>query len=328
MLTFASPLLLALLPLPFFIGKLLPVYNGERSAIRVTWFQRMVTLLQGQPTDGPAPVKKNVLEVSLSWVCWILIVFSLARPQFIQPPITKILPTRDVLLAVDLSGSMETEDFTDADGNTVDRLTAVKEVLDQFLTTRQGDRVGLIVFGNAPFVQIPFTQDLAACRLLLAETGLRMAGPKTAFGDAIGLGITLFEQSEVAHRVMIVLTDGNDTGSTIPPAEAAKIAKDNDIIIHVVGIGDPSAAGEEKLDEEALQLVAENTGGRYFHGEDRENLSEIYAELDKLDSREIETLSYNPRVDLFHYPLILAFFLQLGFYAVLLAMSRFREGRS
>jgi len=214
------------------------------------------------------------------------------------------------MLLVDLSGSMEAEDFTNAAGDKVDRLTAVKEVLDDFLTRREGDRVGLIVFGNAAFVQVPFTQDLDACRMLLEETAVRMAGPKTAFGDAIGLGITLFERSEVEDRVMIALTDGNDTGSKIPPAEAAKIAADNEIQIHVVGVGDPAATGEELLDEEALQAVADTTGGRYFFAQDRDELEEIYDELDRLGTREVEAETYRPRVDLFYWPL--AAFLILG----------------
>ena len=193
----------------------------------------------------------------------------------------------------------------------MDRLTAVKEVLDEFLTRREGDRVGLIVFGNAAFVQVPFTQDLDACRMLLEETAVRMAGPKTAFGDAIGLGITLFETSEVEDRVMIALTDGNDTGSKVPPAEAAKIARDNEIQIHVVGVGDPRSTGEEVLDEEALQAVADTTGGRYFFAQDRDELVGIYDELDRIDTREVEAETYRPRLDLFHWPLAVFFVLSL-----------------
>ena len=179
------------------------------------------------------------------------------------------------MLLVDLSGSMDTKDFTNSRGETVDRLAAVKEVLDDFLTRREGDRVGLIVFGNAAFVQVPFTQDLQACRILLQETAVGMAGPRTAFGDAVGLGITLFEQSDVMDRVMIALTDGNDTASRVPPPQAARIASDNDITLHVVGVGDPSAASEEKLDEAVLREVSATTGGRYFHASDRQQLQDI-----------------------------------------------------
>jgi Ca-activated chloride channel family protein len=204
----------------------------------------------------------------------------------------------------------------------VDRLAAVKEVLDDFLTRREGDRVGLIVFGNAAFTQVPFTQDLEAARILLEETRARMAGPRTAFGDAIGLAITLFEESEVEDRVVIALTDGNDTGSRVPPAEAARIAEDRGISIHVIGVGDPAAVGEEKLDEEALRTVATTTGGRYFHAADRDELQEIYAELDRIGTREVETATYRPRRDLFHWPLAVFLVLSLLVHAGLLLQRR------
>jgi Ca-activated chloride channel family protein len=153
------------------------------------------------------------------WGVWVCLVLALARPQWLEAPISKTLPTRDLLLAVDLSGSMETQDFTDASGQRVDRLTAVKQVLDEFLARRQGDRVGLIFFGSAAFVQAPFTEDLEACRTLLGEAQVRMAGPKTVFGDAIGLAITVFARAAgLQERVLIVLTDGNDTDSEVPPA--------------------------------------------------------------------------------------------------------------
>lgn len=237
---------------------------------------------------------------------------ALARPQLLEDPVEQVLPTRDLLLIVDLSGSMEANDFTDELGERIDRLTAVKKVLDDFLQRREGDRVGLIVFGNAAFVQVPFTQDLDACRILLEETTVRMAGPRTVFGDAIGLGITLFEQSDVDQRVIIALTDGNDTGSQVPPAEAAKIAKDNEVVVHVVGVGDPTTTGEDALDEEALNAVASTSGGRYFHANNREELESIYTEIDQIDTREVEAISYRPRRDLFQWPLAAMLFVSIS----------------
>jgi Ca-activated chloride channel family protein len=326
MYTLSHPWLLLLILLPPLLRIVLPPYRESRQAIRVPWFQRMATLLEQQPSAGAviADTKKSVLF--FFWVLWMLIALALARPQFLEPPVSRVLPTRDLMLLVDLSGSMEAEDFTNSKGDTVDRLTAVKEVLDDFLTRREGDRVGLIVFGNAAFVQVPFTQDLEATRQLLEETAVRMAGPRTAFGDAIGLGITLFERSEVKYRVMIALTDGNDTGSKVPPAQAAKIAKDNDIVIHVVGVGDPTATGEEKLDEEALSDVASITGGRYFHAADRDQLEEIYTELDRIDTRPVEAETYRPRTDLFHWPLAAFMLFGLLFHLGLL-IKRSAEAR-
>lgn len=115
-----------------------------------------------------------------------------------------------------------------------DRLTAVKQVLGTFLTKRDGDRVGLLVFGSAAFVQAPFTEDLQVCRSLLQEMQVRMAGPQTKLGDAVGLAITVFERSDVKERVLIVLTDGNDTGSQVPPDKAAAIARDKGIKIYTI----------------------------------------------------------------------------------------------
>jgi Ca-activated chloride channel family protein len=322
MFTLAHPWLLLLILLPPILRLLVPPYRETQQAVRVPWFQRMANVLNQNPAEGAVIAETKTPVLIFLCLLWILIVLALARPQFLEAPISKVLPTRDLMLLVDLSGSMETADFTNAAGERVDRLTAVKEVLDDFLTRREGDRVGLIVFGNAAFVQVPFTQDLEATRQLLSETAVRMAGPRTAFGDSIGLGITLFERSEVEQRVMIALTDGNDTGSKVPPAQAARIAQDNDIIIHVVGVGDPTATGEEKLDEEALNTVASTTGGRYFHAAHRDELQEIYSELDRIDVREIESESYRPRTDLFHWPLAAFMILWLLFHAALLVRRR------
>ena len=130
---------------------------------------------------------------------WIACVAAVARPQIIEPPLTKTVPKRDLLLAVDLSGSMDTKDFKNAQGETVDRLTAVKEVLDDFLTKRAGDRVGLIFFGSAPFVQAPFTEDLKVCRQLLDEA-LRTAGPRAAVYTHLALAHHGLNQPEMAER--------------------------------------------------------------------------------------------------------------------------------
>lgn len=279
-----------------------------------------------EPQDGVTVSKQSSLWLVLHWILWAMLVVALARPQLIEPPIERILPTRDLLLLVDLSGSMETRDFINQQKEQVGRLDAVKEVLGDFLTRRDGDRVGLIVFGNSAFVQIPFTQDLEACRTLLSELQVRMAGPKTAFGDAIGLGITLFESSDVKDRLMIALTDGNDTGSRVPPAEAAKIASDNNITIHVIAMGDPAAVGEEQLDETTLKAVGKATGGKYFHADDQLRLEEIYEEIDKLEVREVQKEIYYPKTDLYHLPLSLFLLCSLLFYSLrLVGLSRNRE---
>ncbi|MFW2373831.1 MAG: VWA domain-containing protein [Gammaproteobacteria bacterium] len=328
MLSLSYPWLLLLLLLPPLLRYLAPPYRQSQPAIRVPWFQRMANALGKQPAQGAVVADTKVIEHVFVAVLWLLLVLALARPHYLEQPLSQVIPTRDLMLLVDLSGSMKTQDFSNPQGQTLDRLSAVKQVLDDFLTRRQGDRVGLIVFGNAAFVQVPFTQDLEASRILLQETAVRMAGPRTAFGDAIGLAITLFERSEVEHRVIIALTDGNDTGSKVPPAEAAKIARDNDITIYVVGVGDPQASGEEKLDQDALTQVASITGGRYFHAADGKQLQSIYSELDSIDTREVEVKTHRPRRDLFHWPLAAFLLLGLVYYTAKLVLSGHPQHRS
>jgi Ca-activated chloride channel family protein len=194
--------------------------------------------------------------------------------------------------------------------------------MGEFLARRQGDRVGLVVFGTAPFLQVPFTTDLNLCRQLLDETAVRMAGPRTALGDAIGLGIKLFEGSEAPTKTLIALTDGNDTSSAIPPAEAAQVARDRGITIHTVAIGDPTTVGEEALDEQALQAVAQITHGDSFLAINREQLAGVYQRLDQIETRDVKTISHRPRRDLFFWPLAAALLLTLAAQAVRLFRGR------
>lgn len=314
MIVFASPWVFVLLPVPLLVSMIFPAYREPRMAIRVPWFDRLTRLSAHQPAEAAAIADRGLLGKIFLSVVWLLVLTALARPQYLEEPVYKTVPTRDLLLLVDLSGSMKTQDFSNEAGQTTDRLTAVKEILADFLVRREGDRVGLVVFGSGAFVQVPFTQDLRASRLLLNETVVGMAGPKTALGDAMGLGITLFEESTVKERVMIVLTDGNDTASLVPPAEAARIAQDADITVHTIAIGDPEAAGEEKIDEQALEDVSRITGGQFFRADNRDELEKIYATLDTLEGRKIEQISHSPRQDIFHLPLAIAFILSIVFH--------------
>jgi Ca-activated chloride channel family protein len=305
-----------LLPLPLLVAWYWPAYRERRVTVRVPFLDRLACLT-GQSLDvSPRASSVSRGQLVLNWLVWILIVVALARPQWLEEPLTRTLPARDLLVAVDLSGSMDTEDFTDTEGRQVDRLSAVKQVLRDFLARREDDRIGLIVFGSAAFVQLPFTADKEAVQQMLDETTVRMAGPKTMLGDAIGLAITLFERSEVPERLMIVLTDGNDTGSQVPPVRAAEIARDRDVLIHTIGVGDPTTVGEEALDETALKAVASATGGSYFHAANREELEQIYARLDELAPRKVETISHRPRRDLFHWPLAAAVLLTLLYHGL------------
>jgi Ca-activated chloride channel homolog len=304
MLTFAHLWIFALLPLPWLLRAVLPARRTAHVAVRVPFGERLRTASAAGGSVSRAT--KQAARHFVPTLVWLLVLVALARPQWIAAPLTKNLPTRDLLLLVDLSGSMRQEDFTNAAGKRVDRLAAVKEVLGDFLVRRDGDRVGLVVFGDAPFLQAPFSTDLSLSRRLLDETAIGMAGPRTAFGDAIGLAVTLFENSDAPAKTIIALTDGNDTASQVPPAEAGRVAKERGIRIHTVAIGDPTTVGEEKLDAEALRAVAQSSGGSYFFAGDRQQLAGIYAELDKIETRQVKVISHRPRKDLFYWPLLAA----------------------
>jgi Ca-activated chloride channel family protein len=221
----------------------------------------------------------------------------------VEPPIQKIQPARDLLLSLDLSQSMDTRDYHDTSGQVIPRVEAVRQVVSEFVARRTGDRIGLVVFGDAPYPEVPFTLDHTTVQAMIEAAVPGMAGPRTALGDSMGLAIKMFEKSHAPERVLIVLTDGNDTASKMPPDRAAGIAKDNGIRIHTVGIGDPKATGEDKLDTAALQKIAETTGGRYFFGGNQSELEEIYRTLDQITPANQRTLTYRPKRELFYYPL-------------------------
>ena len=303
MLHFAYPWVLLLLPLPLLIHWLAPAHQEPRLAVYVPFMSVLSRLAGGSAGAGAVIVRRKRLQRVQIAVAWLALVIALARPVWLGEPVVKELPMRDLLVALDLSGSMETRDFTYASGAPAERLAAAKGVLDEFLSRRDGDRVGLVFFGSAAFVQAPFTDDLKVVRELLDEAQVRMLGPRTVLGDAIGMAIPLFERSDVDERVLIVLTDGNDTGSLVPPVRAAEIARDSGVKIFTIAMGDPQAAGEQALDEAALQAVADTTGGDYYHAEDRAQLEGVYAELDRLTPKQVETQSYRPEHELYHWPL-------------------------
>jgi Ca-activated chloride channel family protein len=318
---FEYPSLLALLPLPLLVYWLLPAYKEEQDSLRLTFFHYIGSNLGLTPEPGAVVPRTNWLQKLIAPLCWVLIIASLARPQFIEPPIQKIQPGRDLMLALDISQSMETPDFRSADGKRLRRVDAVKQVVREFIGKRKNDRIGLIVFGQAAYPVTPFTLDHDACLTILGQTDAGMAGPETMIGDAIGLAIKQFENSEAKQRVLILLTDGNDTGSRMPPRKAAEIASQNGITIHVVGLGDPRATGADKVDYKALNDIAKATGGQVFHGENRVELEKAYGELDRITPQNFKALSYQPRRELFMYPLSVAVLLLIGYHLLMLLIS-------
>ncbi|MCD2184483.1 vWA domain-containing protein [Rhizobium sp. GN54] len=321
MYTLDHPWLLFLLPLPFLVWWLLPPYREQTAAVRIPFFEDITKAAGIGPTEGSVVPRANLLQKIIGLICWVLVVLALARPQFVEPPIEKTEPQRDLMLALDLSQSMDTRDFRDPEGNLQARVDAVKTVVADFIERRPNDRLGLVAFGDAPYPLVPFTMDHGTVRTMLADTLPGMAGPRTALGDAIGLSIKMFEQSQAPDKVLIVLTDGNDTASKMPADKAAEIAKDNNVRIHTVGIGDPAAQGEEKLDAAVLEKIAATTGGRYFFGQDQNSLADIYTLLDQITPANQKTLSWRPRIELFHYPLGAAVLLVLAYHVVMWLLS-------
>jgi Ca-activated chloride channel family protein len=319
------PWVLAALPLPLVVWWLLPPYREESASVRLAFFGDVAKAAGLQPQGGAVVLKTNWLQKLLAPLCWALIVLSLARPQFVEPPLQKVQPARDLLLALDLSQSMDTRDFRDPSGKQVTRVEAVRQVVADFVKRRPGDRIGLIVFGDAPYPQAPFTLDHVTVQTMIEQALPGMAGPRTAMGDSIGLGIKMFEASQAPEKVMILLTDGNDTASRMPPERAADIAKQRGIRIHTVGIGDPHSTGESRLDTAMLQKVAATTGGQYFFGQDQAQLGEIYATLDRITPANHKTLSWRPKRELFFYPLGAAVAAVLAYHLVMFVFATLRR---
>ena len=232
------------------------------------------------------------------------------------------------MLAIDLSGSMDYRDFPGKDGAKVRRLTAVQRVVDQFIAARESDRIGLIVFGNRAYLQLPFTRDLETARALVGLMDVGMAGPQTALGDAIGLAIRSFESSEVEQRLLILLTDGNDTASTMTPINAAEIARLNGVEIYTIGVGNPEASGEDRVDFGTLEAIAKRTGGQFFTAENASVLAEVYARIDAIAPGDVTTQSWRPRESLVHIPVAAALLLALLGYVVLLGAKLGRTSQA
>ena len=324
MLAFEYPWAFVAAFLPLLLYWLTPEYRDRGEALRAPFFARLVSLSERPPGRAAVVLTKGLVQ-KIGWIIvWGLLVAALAGPQWVGEPIVRDTSARDMMLIVDLSGSMEAEDFADAGGASISRLDAVKQVVDEFIDRRKGDRLALAVFGNAAFLQTSFTEDHQTVRTLLNEMRVRMAGPQTMIGDAIGLAIRVFESSQSDNKVVVLLTDGNDTGSQMPVARAAQIAADNGITIHAIAMGDPKTVGESALDLPVLEEIADISGGRFFLALDRNQLIGIYDELDKIEPELIETISYRPKRSLFHYPLGAALILMALGSLVLLGAGRRR----
>ncbi|RFU48967.1 VWA domain-containing protein [Paraburkholderia sp. DHOC27] len=326
---FDFPWAFLLLPLPILVWWLVPAYRTTASAVRVPFFHELAEAAGETPAPGGVRLRSNWLQRLMMPLLWTLLVVAAAKPVYVEPPVTYEEPARDLMLAIDLSQSMSTRDFVSAaTGERTDRLTAVKRVVKDFVAHRQSDRIGLVVFGQAAYPQAPLTLDHGSVLVLLDQMQIGMAGPRTAIGDAIGLTVKLMDDSPAPEKVLILLTDGNDTASAIPPEQAAEIAKGHKLTIHTIGIGDPQATGEDRVDFEALQHIADITGGRAFQALGNEqDLVDVYRTLDRITPQKVKREIYRPQRDFFWVPLAVALLLFTLYHCVALLIALLRAPR-
>lgn len=314
MIEWVWPWLLLLLPLPWLLRRLLPPAGAQQAALRAPFFEQWRSLsAQGARAAGP----RQWPALLLLWLLWAGLVVAAARPMWIGEPVELPNSGRDLMMAVDISGSMRIDDMF-VGQRQLRRIDAVKAVGADFIGRRTGDRLGLILFGSRAYVQSPLSFDTATVKRFLQEAQIGFAGQETAIGDAIGLAVKRLKERPAESRVLILLTDGQDTASSVQPMDAARLAQNLGIRIYTIGIGadqmtlpglfgssfgsrqvNPSA----ELDEDSLRAIAELTDGRYFRARDPRELAGIYQLLDELEPVEQETSVYRPRQALGHWPL-------------------------
>ena len=311
MLSFVWPWFYLILPLPFLYRKLRRSANSESPYLESTI---LLSIAETQNRLVSSTSQRRVL-ILLLIIAWLSLVTAIARPVNIGDPVALPTTGRDILLAVDISGSMEREDMI-INGRQVNRLYAVKSVVSEFVNTREGDRLGLILFGERAYLQTPLTFDTKTLQDLLIEAQIGFAGNGTAIGDAIGLSVKKLKERPDSNRVLILLTDGSNTAGVLSPSEASDIAKKAKVKIYTIGIGDGRQRNQglfgqtlvnqnNDLDERTLTAIADLTGGKYFRARDPRELRSIYDQLNKLEPIDQDEELLRPITSLFHWPLAL-----------------------
>ena len=311
MLSFVWPWFYLILPLPFLYRKLRRSANSESPYLESTI---LLSIAETQNRLVSSTSQRRLL-ILLLIIAWLSLVTAIARPVNIGDPVALPTTGRDILLAVDISGSMEREDMI-INGRQVNRLYAVKSVVGEFVNTREGDRLGLILFGERAYLQTPLTFDTKTLQDLLIEAQIGFAGNGTAIGDAIGLSVKKLKERPDSNRVLILLTDGSNTAGVLSPSEASDIAKKAKVKIYTIGIGDGRQRNQglfgqtlvnqnNDLDERTLTAIADLTGGKYFRARDPRELRSIYNQLNKLEPIDQDEELLRPITSLFHWPLAL-----------------------
>ena len=313
MFEFALPWLLLLLPLPLLIRPRRPEQQGR--ALWLPFFSRW------QQLASDVPPSSDPRRRSLLWLLWILLLLAAAQPRWLGEPISQPRSGRDLMLAIDISGSMEATDLT-LNGAPATRLDVLKHVVSDFIERRTGDRIGLVLFGERAYLQAPLSFDRHTIKQLLQEAEIGLAGAqRTAVGDGMGMALKYLHDSPATRRAMILVTDGANNSGTLTPEQSTELAKSENVTVYTIGVGademlvndwpfgrrrvNPSA----DLDEAALTKIADATGGSYFRARDQQSLSEIYRVLDTLEPVASDSDTVRPQQALFYWPLAIAFLL-------------------
>jgi len=313
-LEFAWPWIFACILLPIISYRFIkPATESNQHALLFPFTQMLASMQADSVSQNSALLKW------LGMLAWLLLVIAATRPQWVGDSIQVPVSGRSLMLAVDISGSMENEDMV-INRRAVDRLTAVKAVAGEFIEKREGDYLGLILFGTKAYLQSPLSYDRKTIRILLNEAVTRLAGENTAIGDAIGLAVKRLKKQPQQNRVLVLLTDGANTAGSIEPLKAADLAASESIKIYTIGVGDDSVRSssifglrlrKSDLDENTLKAIANKTGGRFFRARDITQLQEIYQVLDEIEPVTDEQQSFRPITELYQWPLAMAMILAL-----------------
>lgn len=313
------------LPLPLLVRFLWPAApEAQMAALKVPSLRPGSSGLEEQVT-------KSRLPLFACCLIWLLLVVAAARPQWLGEPISIPNEGREMMLAVDLSGSMKIDDMQ-LNGRQVNRLTMTKSVVYDFIQRRVGDRLGLILFADTAYVQAPLTYDRDTVSTLLSEAVIGLVGEQTAIGDAIGLAVKRFDAREKSNNVLILLTDGQNTAGNITPEQAKELAINKGVKVYTIGVGadkmliqsffgSRQVNPSQELDEDMLTDIATSTGGQYFRARNAQELQAIYQQLDALEPIEGETRKMRPLTALFYYPLTIALALSILWALVLVLKS-------
>ena len=314
---FYWPWFALLLPLPLFIWRFLPaIKNTQNGDAPELLFPALERLEAAFPTFAVPEGQFRTGFLTLLSLVWVLLTLGMMRPQLVNQYTYVQNEGYDLMLAVDISGSMRALDFS-TQVKAISRLDVTKEVVGQFVQARQGDRVGLILFGNHAYLQVPLTLDTLSVGNMLNNTVVGMAGESTSIGDAIGLAVRNLRERPENSRVIILLTDGEDTASSIPPLEAAKLAKQYGIRIYTIGVGKEGAVpypddfrgvvmANIPMDKQLLEAIARETDGKSFLATDADSLEEVYSTINELEKTKSETREYMIRQPLYRYPVGIA----------------------